>query len=227
MLLLEHYKLCCYTTKSCYYTTIRDLLIQYPKSHYYAFKCYYYSHKLFQLYQQVLLIYELTRGTCSHLSETDGNLLLAAFFMTFSLQLTRRPMFSPMQSILSVFCQRRVLFVCAGDKWVRAVPALTGRPGLRYYLQLQQRIQLPEAAWPPGACSTQCTLQPGTHKHLFISTNRLTGDFTPVMSVLHKVHKRWAGGHTRRYVSPKCATGHMLCCETELREDLFPFTSSF
>lgn len=59
MLLLEHYKLCCYTTKSCYYTTIRDLLIQYPKSHYYAFKCYYYSHKLFQLYQQVLLIYEL------------------------------------------------------------------------------------------------------------------------------------------------------------------------
>lgn len=138
----------------------------------------------------------LTRGTCSHLSETDGNLLLTAFFMTFSLQLTRRPMFSPMQSILSVFCQRRVLFVCAGDKWVRAVPALTGRPGLRYYLQLQQRIQLPEAAWPPGACSTQCTLQPGTHKHLFISTNRLTGDFTPVMSVLHKVHKPWAG-HTR------------------------------
>lgn len=59
MLLLEHYKLCCYTTKSCYYTTIRDLLIQYPKCHYYAFKCYYYSHKLFQLYQQVLLIYEL------------------------------------------------------------------------------------------------------------------------------------------------------------------------
>lgn len=127
--------------------------------------------------------------TCSRRSETDGNLLHAAFFMTFSLQLTRRPMFFPLHSILWVFCQCWVLFVCAGDKWARAVPLLTGSPGLWYYLQLQ----LLAAAWPPGASGTLCTLQPGTHKHLFMSTNRLTGDFTPVMSVLCKIHKCWAG----------------------------------
>lgn len=44
------------------------------------------------------------------------------------------------------------MVVCAGDKWVRSVPALTATPGLRCYLHLfSLRLQLPEPLWPPEA----------------------------------------------------------------------------